>query len=165
MLQGMGHSDLDYLMMTWGVDSLNAARALGGRQARVTALAKFAIDNPTALTAEGEPFWGAIVRRAAEMDPHYPDGLVGYGITNEQREKFWAALKADGYQNAEGKIVRIASGASDIQTLAGGPPMEIAQPRSSVMDIPPNNRKVFLVHGRDQVASAEVVEIPILIGV
>lgn len=156
LLRATGHADFDHLLLAWGVDGLNADRAVGGLQARANAVVKFALANPVALTAEGEQLQSAIVRRAAKMDPHYPDGPIGGGITDDERNNFWDALGADGYQNAEGNIVAI-----DKDPLVG-PPLtekqasETPEPRQSAMQKPPTSRKVFLVHGRDHASKSEV---------
>jgi hypothetical protein len=58
------HSDIDDFLLEAGVRGLVAGRAVGSRRDRANAIAKFALENPTATTAENSLFSAFIVRTA-----------------------------------------------------------------------------------------------------
>ncbi|HKS06041.1 MAG TPA: nucleotide-binding protein [Gemmatimonadaceae bacterium] len=58
-----GHTEIDDLVMEAGVDGLLASRALGSRHDRANAIVRFALDNPSATTAENSLFSAFVVKR------------------------------------------------------------------------------------------------------
>jgi hypothetical protein len=64
LLETLGHSGFDNMMLEFGISDLSAGRDLGGLMARANALAKHALEEPGAATAEGVPLAKAVVQRA-----------------------------------------------------------------------------------------------------
>jgi hypothetical protein len=69
LLQKISHTDFDTMLLEFGIPNLDAGRDLGGRQARSNALAKYAVDFPESVTADGQNIGCAIVRNAIERTP------------------------------------------------------------------------------------------------
>jgi hypothetical protein len=84
-LSNLGHSDFDRMLLEFGVDDLEAGRDLGGLGSRANALAKFAIENPTAQTVEGIPVGTAVIDYARRL------GWDDEGDTPTQHEGIQAA--------------------------------------------------------------------------
>lgn len=59
------HTEIDDLLLEAGVEDLSAGRALGSRRDRANAIVQFAIENPTAVTAENSLLSAYLVRRAS----------------------------------------------------------------------------------------------------
>jgi len=74
-ISNWSHNDIDRFLLEAGVAGLAAGSDLGGRQARADAIVKFAIDNPTAKTAENSLFSAFIVKRISSptRDHESPD--------------------------------------------------------------------------------------------
>lgn len=97
-LKIMSHSSLDHLLLEFGMEGLHhAGRGIGSMQARTNELVKFAIEHPSALTAEGKTIPVAIVESAVEINQSREG--------QRDREVLWSALSQDGYTVSEGKII------------------------------------------------------------
>ena len=68
-LERLGHTDFDRLLLEWGVDGLNAGRAVGGLMARANSVAEFALTHAEAHTADGQPLAEALLDAAARSNP------------------------------------------------------------------------------------------------
>lgn len=149
LLKSLSHSELDEFILEVGVEGLNAPKSIGGRQARATEIGRFTVDNPDAQTPEGEYLSSAVVKRAALLDNKYPNGYL-HDVSDNQRNKFWQSLEADGYLFDKGEITPI-SGKRDAPDL----PSEVknvsrVKESSEKMMTKIDPRKVFIVHGRKQ---------------
>lgn len=111
-LKRLSHAEFDRLLLEFGIHDLRAGRDLGGLQARANAVAQFAIENPTARTAEGEPIGYAIVRQAVAEDPPTDDPILVMVGGDEQKTPLWQALENDGIEFVEGKL-RLLKGSAE----------------------------------------------------
>lgn len=106
LLQNLGHTNFDLMLLELGVAGLNAGRDRGSLLARSNALAEFAVSNPSARTAEDETIGYAIVRRAVEAAPALsqmdPDDIV-----DRKQVAFLAALRDDGFSVSNRQVDRI----------------------------------------------------------
>lgn len=59
------HTDIDDFLLEAGVADLSAGREVGSRRDRANAIVQFAVENPSAVTAENSLFSAYIVRRAS----------------------------------------------------------------------------------------------------
>lgn len=59
------HTEIDDLLLEVGVAEISAGRALGSRRDRANAIVQFAIENPSAVTAENSLLSAYLVRRAS----------------------------------------------------------------------------------------------------
>lgn len=96
-LRILSHTALDHLLLEFGIEGLHAGRDVGSILARTNALVKFAIEHPSAVTAEGNTIADAIVERAVELNK-FRDG-------QGDREALWSSLAYDGYGVRDGKII------------------------------------------------------------
>jgi predicted nucleotide-binding protein len=72
------HTKIDDLLLEAGVADLPAGRALGSRRDRANAIVQFAIENPTAVTAENSMLSAYLVRRASagrEVEEETPPAI------------------------------------------------------------------------------------------
>ncbi len=67
-ISGWSHSDIDDLLLEAGVAALSAGRGVGSHRDRASAIVQFAIENPSAVTAENSLFSAYLVRRASATD-------------------------------------------------------------------------------------------------
>ncbi len=67
VIGGWGHTDIDDFLLEAGVDGLAAGRDLGSRRDRANAIVEFALQHPTATTAENSLFSAFIVRMASAV--------------------------------------------------------------------------------------------------
>ena len=163
ILRTLGHTGFDRFLLELGVDGMNAGRDRGSLLARSNALAKFVLNHKEILTAEGEPIDLAVVRKAAQSDPHYPNGGL-YEVDDENRAGFWHGLQRDGYAFQDGRIVAVSEPpATAVPPYAEPRPtpkqaiaVSVLESASVRLSSPPRTNKVFLVHGRDQGAMHEV---------
>lgn len=65
ILSEWSHTGIDDLLLEAGVTDLFAGRALGSRRDRANAIVQFAIENPSAVTAENSLLSAYLVRRAS----------------------------------------------------------------------------------------------------
>ena len=96
LLKNLGHTNFDHMLLQLGVAGLNASRDCGGLLARSNALAEFAVNNPSARTAEDETIGYAIVRRAVEAVPGLSEDDPA-NLDDRERVAFIAALESDGF--------------------------------------------------------------------
>jgi predicted nucleotide-binding protein len=88
------HTDIDDFLLEAGISGLAAGRDVGGRQNRAIAILKFAIENPSATTAENSLFSVFLVRRTKSqlVDAQSRDATITDKVTiesprrNEDRE-------------------------------------------------------------------------------
>ena len=106
MLQNLGHTSFDRMLLEFGVAGLNAGRECGGLLARSNALAEFAVGNPSARTSEDELIGYAIVRRAIEAVPALSDADPD-NIENSDQAAFLTALREDGFLASNRQLHRI----------------------------------------------------------
>ncbi len=66
-ISAWSHSRIDDLMLEAGVGGLSAGRDVGSRRDRANAILQFAIDNPSAVTAEKSLLSAYLVKRACEV--------------------------------------------------------------------------------------------------
>jgi predicted nucleotide-binding protein len=156
LLQHAGHSDLDDMLAEIGIDDLKAGRDLGGRQARATAIANYALRNPRAEVAEGGPLSELLVRRAISM---FGDEAARQSpLVEKPWNELTAALGDEGFSPLgdtilDHNVVRALKGIVQDkrppERRGGGNPAGAAQ--APVLETKPlmDNRKVFVIHGRD----------------
>lgn len=150
ILQTLGHTEFDRFLLELGIDEIDAGRSRGGLLARSVALSEYVVMRPEQLTAEGEPLALAVVRRAAEADPNYPEGHLP-GVKDTSRRNFWTKVRQDGYQLLDGRIVPIGDFSAPV------PPARPNEPGEEMRSVA-NSRKVFIVHGRDSGPKYEIAE-------
>jgi hypothetical protein len=136
-LSNLGHSGFDRMLLEFGVDDLEAGRDLGGLGSRANALAKFAIENPTAQTVEGIPVGTAVIDYARRL------GWDDEGDTPTQHEGIQAARAVEPERIVE-------------SSKESGLGMPTAGHLENTTGAAAVSNKVFLVHGRDSGAMHEV---------
>ena len=71
-ISNWSHTEIDDLLLEAGVSDLNATRAIGSRRDRANAIIQYALENPTATTAENSMFSVYIVKALASS-PAFPE--------------------------------------------------------------------------------------------
>ena len=153
MLKTLGHSGFSKLVLELGLPDSSAGSG-SGLEDRATSLAKYAIDEPAALTAEGQPIGMAIATKAIEQ--WHRGGMAN--ITQNDRQAFANSLAKDGIRMDEiegdsltlgGEVdedgwtsASITFDKSSVEKLR-----KAVEPQNSAPKAKP--RKVFLVHGHD----------------
>nr|WP_232118093.1 nucleotide-binding protein [Luteimonas sp. XNQY3] len=152
MLKALGHSGFDRFLVQLGLPDPDVGKG-SGLMARTTSLAKYAIEHPDAVTAEGRPLAATIVAEAGDI--YRQESLVN--ITEKEREAFQQASANDGAM-------------SDVtnplwDSVPHGTPH--ATPPASTIPVPvpatPNHR-VFIVHGHDEAMKLAVSDFVRAIG-
>lgn len=97
------HTDIDDLLLEAGVADLSAGRAVGSRRDRANAIVQFAIENPSAVTAENSLLSAYLVRRASategEAEEESPPRL-----TQEVAPATGAAPEADSADRSPNRV-------------------------------------------------------------
>jgi predicted nucleotide-binding protein len=88
------HTEIDDLLLEAGVADLSAGRDVGSRRDRANAIVQFAIENPSAVTAENSLFSAYLVRRAAATEGGAEEE-ISPPLTQEVAPATGAAAEAD----------------------------------------------------------------------
>jgi predicted nucleotide-binding protein len=156
MLKALGHTGINEFLLEAGL--LDGAAAGSGLQGRATSLAKYAIENPTELSPARRTIPAEIVRRATAL---WQQGTIA-NLRPDDRGKFESAIKGDGHALAP---LQEDDDVSHPAKIIGGPKAAYMQQledgrRRSNSSAPAGSRewsrKVFIVHGHDNEAKAEV---------
>lgn len=86
MIAEWGHTKIDELVIEAGVAGLEAGRDLGGRRDRANAILKFALENPSAITAENRLFSAFLAERVMEAGHSSLDSAVHLVEETEQSQ-------------------------------------------------------------------------------
>lgn len=150
MLKAMTHNQFDRFLLELGLPDEEIGKG-GGLLARSNSLAKYAIDHPDALTAEGQPLAAAIVAQAGQL---YRQGVT-QGLSSGDREAFQRASAGDGAM-------------SDVTSPSWPAPVPQSAPISpwgqSITPPSSPNRRVFIVHGHDDNMKLAVSQFVMAIG-
>lgn len=149
----LGHTDLDDLLLEWGIDDLVAGRELGSRAQRGVAIGSYVVSHPLAQTADGVALSDALVRRAMDVWWKY-GGDNTFGPEGERRNAFAAALPPQ-LRALLNEPIYITGELDKPMVQSDGRP-----PIGDMGSTPPATKrktnKVFLVHGRDDHAKTTV---------
>jgi predicted nucleotide-binding protein len=88
-LRTLSHAGLDELLLEFGLPESVAGRQSGSMMHRTKALARFVLDHPETLTAEGVSIANAIVERATQL-------VERNGVSDDQRLAFLEVLATEG---------------------------------------------------------------------
>ncbi|WP_221975883.1 TIR domain-containing protein [Rhizobium laguerreae] len=158
LLKALGHSGFESFLLELGLADPEAGTG-GNLVSRATSLARFAIDHPQSRTAEGHPVGAAIVAKAGEI---YRRGML-FNLEEGEREAFQAASAGDG---AMGDVASPDwDPARPAPTVFQADPFRFA--RNWVVVEGPSearNRKIFIVHGHDEVMRETVARFVTALG-
>ncbi len=98
-----GHTKIDDFLLEAGVDDLVAGRAVGSRRDRANAIAKFALDNPTAITAENSLFSIFIINKTSSATKDFTAEVINNGEPD-----FRSDSSLTFYEAANGKVDEIS---------------------------------------------------------
>lgn len=141
MLKALGHSGFERFLLELGLPDPSVGSG-SGLQARTNSLARYALDNPNAVTAEGQPLSAALVAEAGRI---YREG-ISTNIGDTEREAFQQSSSNDGALSD----VTLRS-----TPLATSPPLTPLSTFGGPAHVKPNPR-VFIVHGHDAVMKLDV---------
>jgi predicted nucleotide-binding protein len=156
VLGDLGHAEIDDCLLGWGVRGLQAGRDAGSRQARANLIGTFIVEHPDVCTADGVPLGDAVVERAwFECDANPGRGETPEGA---RRDRLRALLAGDQATTPPRPPPAVPPG--------WGPPMAAPaaalnppawKPDPMTTPTPPQNLRVFVVHGRNDAAKNSVV--------
>ena len=146
VLESLGHSDLDRLVLELGIEENVGGRELGNRQSRVVSITKFALANSDRKTPDGVLLPQAIVNRAIDADPDYPKGILK-DVDLKARTLFWQGVNSD--SEGQASVVMRDFGAFP------GPAWRRRVESVTEVNLKPKQsahrrKSVFIVHGRDE---------------
>lgn len=93
VISAWGHTEIDDFLLEAGVEDLDAGREIGSRRDRANAIVEFAINNPSAVTAENSMFSIFILQKTSPHLSHPQDIIpqfriqesVPFGVTSTPR--------------------------------------------------------------------------------
>jgi len=136
MLKALGHSGFERFLLELGLPDENIGQG-AGLMARANSLAKYAVDHPDAVTAEGRPLSAAIVAKAGELYRSNTQNNIGA----QERDAFQQASAGDGAMSD----VASPNWPDPAQSMTT--PMPTAPWGQPPQSLP--NQRVFIVHGHD----------------
>lgn len=145
----LGHTDLDDLLLEWGLPDLVADRTLGSRAQRGVAIGSYAVARPEEVTADGVPVPMALVRRAVTECIKWLNSKVP-GAEADRRRALIALLP-----DAERAILTDPIKLS-LPDFEDHPAPAVRGMPTAVEARPAMTKRVFLVHGRNDAAKNEV---------
>lgn len=179
ILKSLGHAGLGQFFLE--MDLNRHPDPSGGLQGRVTALAKYLVDNPAKRTEDGVSLWDAVVDRAHELDSRFPDQLGLQNVTKEEQQKFRAAYnkdlgapesvppfisptkedpsiwqKAQVWSNAGVQNEKTKLSSSTVVQPSTQPAWPTQMESQSKTEYP---RRVFIVHGHDELMKQSVARV------
>ena len=142
LLRALGHSSFDRFVLELGLSDSDIGQR-GNLVDRSNSLAKYALANPEALTADGQPLAATLVAKAGEI---YRSNSRN-NINDQEREAFQKAAAADGILGD----VTNPSWPPDFDAPAQEDDAFsiLSTFRAIEPDPPTPNSKVFIVHGHD----------------
>ena len=159
ILKTVGHSSFDRFMVEIQLPESRIGTS-GNLTDKSNSLLKFALDNPTIETADGDNLWDAIVERAIEVNSNHPPNINIGNVSLKERQDFEKHAQAP---TQPARNVERPTAVKSIFNVPGnvtGRDIGLAtykiDPPKAVEEPPVEPHRVFIVHGRDLTHKAEV---------